>query len=70
MFQHGENDRRVADDFRPEVHDLDGLALWTGANEWIWRPLVNSPYVRVNSFFDENPRGFGLLQRDRNFDHF
>jgi glucans biosynthesis protein len=70
MFQYGENDRRMSDDFRPEIHDSDGLALWTGTDEWIWRPLVNSPVVRVNSFLDTNPKGFGLLQRDRNFDHY
>jgi glucans biosynthesis protein len=70
MFQYGENDRRVADDFRPEIHDSDGLAIHTGTDEWIWRPLVNSPVVRVNSFVDLNPKGFGLLQRDRNFDHY
>ncbi|HEY4373256.1 MAG TPA: glucan biosynthesis protein D [Burkholderiales bacterium] len=70
MYQYGENDRRVADDWRPEVHDSDGLALWTGAGERIWRPLVNPATLRVNSFFDDNPRGFGLLQRDRVFDHY
>jgi len=67
MFQCGENDRRVADDFRPEIHDSDGLALWTGSGEWIWRPLLNPHYRRVNSFADDNPHGFGLLQRDRDF---
>lgn len=70
MFQYGENDRRMSDDYRPEIHDSDGLSLWTGSGEWIWRPLVNSPVVRVNSFLDENPKGFGLLQRDRDFDHY
>jgi glucans biosynthesis protein len=70
MYQHGENDRRMANDWRPEIHDSDGLALVTGSGEWIWRPLVNAAGVRVNSFFDENPRGFGLLQRDRDFDHY
>lgn len=70
MYQHGENDRRMANDWRPEIHDSDGLALFTGAGEWIWRPLVNPAGVRVNSYFDHNPRGFGLLQRDRNFDHY
>jgi glucans biosynthesis protein len=70
MYQYGENDRRMADDWRPEIHDSDGLALWTGAGERIWRPLVNPVGVRVNSFFDDNPRGFGLLQRDRQFDHY
>lgn len=67
MFRHGENDRRQNDDFRPEVHDSDGLALWTGAGERIWRPLVNPASLRVNCFIDQNPKGFGLLQRDRDF---
>lgn len=70
MFLCGENDRRVADDFRPEIHDSDGLAIWTGAGEWIWRPLLNPPVVRTNAYLDRNPKGFGLLQRDRNFDHY
>jgi periplasmic glucans biosynthesis protein len=70
MYHHGENDRRMPSDWRPEIHDSDGLALFTGGGEWIWRPLVNPPGVRVNSYFDDNPRGFGLHQRDRNFDHY
>ncbi len=70
MYQVGENDRRMGYDFRPEIHDSDGLSIWTGAGEWIWRPLVNPRDVRVNSFFDNNPRGFGLLQRDREFGNY
>jgi glucans biosynthesis protein len=70
MYQHGENDRRMANDWRPEIHDSDGLALFTGAGEWIWRPLMNPAGVRVNAYFDQNPRGFGLLQRDGDFDHY
>ena len=70
MYQCGENDRRMANDWRPEIHDSDGLAMCTGAGEWIWRPLTNPASVRVNSFLDQNPRGFGLMQRDRNFDHY
>lgn len=70
MYQHGENDRRMANDWRPEIHDSDGLALWTGAGERIWRPLGNPEALRFNAYADENPRGFGLLQRDRNFDHY
>jgi len=70
MYQTGENDRRMAHDWRPEIHDSDGLAMHTGAGEWIWRPLVNPPQLRFNAFADNNPRGFGLLQRDRNFDHY
>jgi glucans biosynthesis protein len=70
MFLCGANDRRVANDWRPHIHDSDGLALWTGAGEWIWRPLANPAQLRFSAFADERPRGFGLLQRDRNFDHY
>lgn len=70
MFQCGENDRRMANDWRPEIHDSDGLSLLTGSGEWIWRPVTNPSGVRVSSFVDDNPRGFGLLQRDRTFDHY
>ena len=70
MFFYGKNDRRAANDWRPEIHDSDGVSMWTGAGEWIWRPLVNPAQLHLNSYFDDNPRGFGLLQRDRNFDHY
>ncbi|HEY7963021.1 MAG TPA: glucan biosynthesis protein D [Steroidobacteraceae bacterium] len=67
MFLVGKSDRRVADDWRPEIHDSDGLQLYTGTQEWIWRPLVNPRSVRVNSYLDDSPRGFGLMQRERQF---
>ncbi|KJS28914.1 MAG: glucan biosynthesis protein D [Desulfatitalea sp. BRH_c12] len=70
MYHHGENDRRFADDYRPEIHDSDGLAMWTGSGEWIWRPLVNPPFVHVNAFMDQTPRGFGLFQRDLDFNNY
>jgi glucans biosynthesis protein len=70
MFFSGEGTARFLDDFRPEVHDSDGLLMATGQGEWIWRPLNNPTSLRVSYFSDTNPRGFGLLQRDRNFDHY
>jgi glucans biosynthesis protein len=70
MFYYGENDRRAVNDWRPEIHDSDGLSMWTGAGEWIWRPLTNPAQLHFSSFSDDNPRGFGLLQRDRNWDHY
>ena len=70
MYQCGENDRRLAIDWRPEIHDSDGLSMWSGSGEWLWRPLANPTQIRFSAFADENPRGFGLLQRDRNFDHY
>ncbi len=70
MFWYSETNRASAPDWRPEIHDSDGLALHTGAGERLWRPLNNPLRVTTSSFFDENPRGFGLIQRDRNFDHY
>jgi glucans biosynthesis protein len=70
MYWYGEGERDKAVDWRPEIHDSDGLALLTGKGERIWRPIVNPPRPITNSFADTNPRGFGLLQRDRSFDHY
>jgi periplasmic glucans biosynthesis protein len=70
MFAHGENTGWAKNDYRPEVHDSDGLLLETGAGEWIWRPLFNPKVVKVASFSDQSPHGFGLLQRDREFEHY
>ena len=70
MFWYGENTRRAAIDWRPEVHDCDGLSMWTGKGERIWRPLINPPSVLTNSFVDVDPKGFGLLQRDHAFDDY
>ena len=70
MFMIGENDRRTNYDWRAEIHDSDGLAMQTGNGEWIWRPLGNPANLQFNAYSDNNPKGFGLLQRDRHFDHY
>ena len=67
MYFFGENHRSGVDDFRPEVHDSDGLSIQNGTGEWIWRPLVNPKRLLVTSFAVANPLGFGLQQRDRSF---
>lgn len=67
MFFFGENSSRHFDDFRPEVHDSDGLLLHFAAGEWLWRPLENPTSIAVNSFQTRDPQGFGLIQRDRDF---
>jgi len=64
MYAFGEN-QPGHDDFRPEVHDSDGLSIQGADGEWIWRPLVNPKRLLVTSFTLTNPRGFGLIQRDR-----
>ncbi len=58
------------DDYRPEIHDCDGLYLLTGHGERIWRPLGNPATLAVSTFSDSNPRGFGLLQRERAFEQY
>ena len=70
MFFHGENTLRKYDDFRPEVHDSDGLLLASSTGEWLWRPVDNPDSLDVSSFNLPNPKGFGLLQRDRDWDHY
>ena len=55
------------DDYRPEIHDADGLFMLTGHGERIWRPLDNPSALAVSSYSDTNPRGFGLMQRERSF---
>jgi len=64
MFLHGEN-QPSATDFRPEVHDSDGLLMHSGSGEWLWRPLQNPRQISVSSFQMTSPKGFGLMQRDR-----
>jgi glucans biosynthesis protein len=70
MFWYGEYSRTQAADWRPEIHDSDGLAIHTGAGERIWRPINNPTRVMTSAFMDNNPKGFGLLQRDRDFVHY
>ncbi|WDZ95449.1 glucan biosynthesis protein D [Herbaspirillum sp. WKF16] len=70
MYWFSETVKGAGVDWRPEVHDSDGLAIWSGAGEHIWRPLNNPPRTMASSFADSNLRGFGLLQRDRAFDHY
>lgn len=67
MFWFSKMAKGSASDWRPEVHDSDGLAMWTGKGEHIWRPLNNPLQVQVSAFSDNNPRGFGLMQKDRDF---
>lgn len=67
MFWYGENSERKFDDYRPEVHDSDGLLMQLDGDEMLWRPLDNGPVMRHQVFAAKHLRGFGLLQRDRNF---
>ena len=70
MFWFGEYGAERLKDWRPEVHDSDGLAMWTGSGERIWRPLNNPPRTMANSFYTPGVKGFGLMQRERSFDEY
>jgi glucans biosynthesis protein len=71
MFWYDEGNRDRAIDWRPEIHDSDRLLIHNHAGERLCRPLGNPPRATINSFLDTGtPRGFGLLQRDRTFDHY
>ncbi|HEY4072612.1 MAG TPA: glucan biosynthesis protein D [Herbaspirillum sp.] len=70
MYWFSETVKGTGADWRPEVHDSDGLAIWNGAGEHIWRPLNNPAQATASAFGDNNPRGFGLLQRDREFNDY
>ncbi|MEL7166871.1 MAG: glucan biosynthesis protein G [Pseudomonadota bacterium] len=70
MFLFDDIDTQRFDDFRPAVHDNDGLMIHNGAGEVIWRPLANPLTLQISAFSDDNPRGFGLMQRARDFGDF
>ncbi|WP_255439088.1 glucan biosynthesis protein [Aestuariibacter sp. GS-14] len=70
MFLYGENSGKRPDDYRPEVHDSDGMLLHTQSGEQIWRPLTNPSQLQITSMRDSAPKGFGLMQRDIAFDNY
>ncbi|WP_242112740.1 glucan biosynthesis protein [Luteimonas aquatica] len=67
MFDFDASDRLGVDDYRPAVHDSDGLALLNGNGEQAWRQLQNPKTLQHSGFQDRNPRGFGLMQRKRDY---
>ena len=67
MFMFAASNRAGFDDYRPAVHDSDGLLMDTGAGERIWRPLANPRTLQASGFADRDPAGFGLIQRARAF---
>ncbi|WP_109512231.1 glucan biosynthesis protein G [Pseudomonas ovata] len=70
MFLFGTHQPPRTQNFRRELHDSSGLSIQAANGEWLWRPLNNPRHLSVSSFSVENPRGFGLLQRGREFSQF
>ena len=69
-FLFGPNVRRGTDDVRPAVYEAAGLSMLNGKGEWLWRPLNNPDTLQISAFLDDSPRGFGLVQRERDFASF
>lgn len=67
MFLYAETNRSDFDDYRPQVHDSNGLAIRREDGDRFWRALNNPPRLGSSYFAETNPRGFGLFQRDRDF---
>ena len=65
MFLFDETNRGHLDDYRPEVHDSDGLQIAAASGEQIFRPLANPIKLQVSTFTTQQPLGFGLVQRSR-----
>ncbi|WP_018982296.1 glucan biosynthesis protein [Salinimonas chungwhensis] len=70
MFLYGENTEQRHDDYRPEVHDSDGVLMITEAGEQIWRPLTNPSRLQITALSDTAPQAFGMLQRDGSFNSY
>ncbi len=70
MFWYDQASRASRTDWRPEIHDSDVLAIGSTDGAIHARPLINPIAPRVDAFAERNPKGFGLMQRDRNFDHY
>ncbi len=67
MYMYGRGDYRPPAYLRPAVHDSQGLLIHTDTGEWIWRPLANPQVASTYTFQLNDPRGFGLMQRNRDF---
>ncbi len=70
MFYFAPSGGYLADEVRQRVHDSDGLSIWNGRGEHIWRPLINPGRNQYSAFADNGPKGFGLLQRERRADRY
>jgi periplasmic glucans biosynthesis protein len=68
MFLKDTHDSDGPLDFRPAIHDSGGLAAWNSRDERLWRPLLSPLELQISCFRDSSPKGFGLIQRERQFD--
>ena len=70
MYFFGPQSRHGTDEVREGVYEVGGLQILNGNGEWLWRPVSNRETLQLSSFLNPNPRGFGMLQRERRFSQF
>lgn len=70
MFLFGASQPAPTLNYRPALHNSNGLSIHAGNGEWIWRPLNNPKHLSVSTFTVESLKGFGLLQRGRHFENY
>ncbi len=70
MFLVGPSQSEARDTIHAQIHDSDRLEMWRGNGEWVCRPLFNPDTIQYNAYPDENPRGFGLIQQDHEFENY
>ena len=70
MFLYDDTNRTAFDDYRPRVHDSDGLKIERAGGDVLWRALTNPPRLATSYFRETDPRAFGLHQRDRGYEDF
>jgi len=70
MFLYAEANRGGFDDYRPQVHDSNGLLVERESGEIMWRALNNTTSLGNAYLWENNPRAFGLYQRGRDFEQY
>lgn len=70
MFLYAEANRGGFDDYRPQVHDSNGLLVQRESGEVMWRALNNSEWLGNSYLAENNPAAFGLYQRGRDFESY
>jgi glucans biosynthesis protein len=70
MFLFADINRGQFDDYRPRVHDSNGLRIVRADGDVIWRALDNPRQLATSYFTESRPLRFGLHQRGRDFEDY
>jgi len=70
MYLYGPEQPSSTLNYRPAIHDSNGLLINDSQNGWTWRPLANPAKLMMNEQAAPQLRGYGLMQRDHDFDSY